>query len=242
MADPAVGPPSSAYRAAGAMSATTEESRRASILSHLTGGDPAASLLQRICEVSVAMLNVSGAGICLIAGARHEVILYGTDPIAASLEDLQLSSAQGPCIEALRSASPVAVPELKNFRSTAWQAYADQALALGVRAVFSFPLQADNAQLGALDLYRTSPGMLDADQIADGLAIVDLATRSILAQQERFSVDPAISALSEMTVADRDPTPVTALGPLDLDITVAQAFGAPLTSGTDRSAGVTQWS
>lgn len=219
------------------MSTNPEEIRRASILSRLTAGDPTTPLVERVCEVSVELLGVSGAGMCLIGGARHQVILHGTDSLAGDLEDLQLASAHGPCVEAVRTGSPVLVPELENFRSSAWQDYADRALALGARAVFSFPLQAGDVQLGALDLYRTTAGMLDSEKVADALAIVDLTTRSMIAQKERFDIDATISALHYMTVADRAGLPIVASRAADLDITVAQAFGAPPLGDTNTSMG-----
>ena len=52
-----------------------------------------------------------------------------------------------------------------------------------MRAVFGFPLRAGTVRLGALNLYRDSPGPLTGDQHADALVVADVAARWVLEAQ-----------------------------------------------------------
>jgi hypothetical protein len=203
----------------------THRDRWAQLLELLTDADPETPLVERVCAVSALLLDVSGAGMCLIGGRRHRIIVHGTDDLAEELELLQLSLGQGPCIEAVRTGLPVVVPELRNEHPDRWVTYAEQALSRGVRAVFTFPLQIAAVDLGALDLYRLQPGPLTREQTDDVLILADIATRSMLAQPNRIHVDGSVSAENWQERSRSAPA-----GPgraVDLGITVGQAL-APL--------------
>lgn len=200
----------------------TPADRRWSVLvDMLTAGDPAASLVQRIGEVSADLLGVSGAGMCLVGGAEHQIIVHGTDRLAEELEDLQITLGEGPCIESVRTGVPVLVDDLRRRIPTAWPRLARQALDRGVRALFSFPLLAGSMQLGALDLYRSRPGPLTPGQAADASMLAEIASRSMLAQQDRLHLDDRVGALEWLT--GRHGTQRRAV---DLGITVGEAIAA----------------
>jgi hypothetical protein len=202
---------------------TAEGDREAEILALLLAGDPAGGLVERVCELGADLLGVSGAGLCIVLGSQQQMFVHGTDSVAEELEDLQAVFGQGPCIEAVRAGAPVVVPELANFRSTSWDRYAERALALGVRAVFTFPLQVDDRQLGALDLYRITPGPLDPAQSGDAALLTSILTRTLIAQRDQIDLDSSVNALSVMTAALREPTNGAPPRLADLGLTVAHA-------------------
>ena len=190
----------------------------------LVQGDPAASLVERVCEVSVRLLDVSGAGMCVVGGRQHQIVVHGTDQLAEELEDLQLTLGQGPCIAAVQSGAPVSAGDLATEHPAAWSQFAEQAQARGVRALFAFPLHVGDVQFGALDLYRTEPGALDDRQTADALVLTDIANRAMLAQQDELHLDGSISALEWLTGdtgSDRRRGHA-----VDLGVTVGQALDA----------------
>ncbi len=95
----------------------------------------------------------------------------------------QYATGEGPCVDAGRSRTPVLVPDLDEPGDLAvgrWPAFMDGAAVAGVRAVFAFPLLVGSVGLGALDLYRTTPGDLDRDQIAAALMAADAAALALL--------------------------------------------------------------
>lgn len=188
---------------------TAEPDRREKILQVLTAGDPATPLLQRVCEVSVELLGVTGAGMCLIVGQFQQVLSHGTDPVITALEDLQVTLRQGPCMQAVRTSSPILVPDLGVHLTWTWPRFAEAARRRGVQALFSFPLHADTVEFGALDLYRLTPGPLSGPQTADALLLTELATQAALTQLARVDPDIAITALHQSTTGPR----ITAGGP-----------------------------
>lgn len=198
----------------------------------LTEGAPDTPLVERVCEVSARVMGMSGAGMCLIGGRQHQIIVHGTDPLAEQLEDLQVSLGEGPCTEAVRTGRPVLVPDLAGHHTVSWPQFATAALARGVRALFTFPLQAGDVQLGALDLYRVAPGPLTPDQVTDAQLLTGIANRSMLAQKNRIHLDGSVSVLNWLSAQDRETVPGRGRA-VDLGITV----GESLADGTDEPDG-----
>ena len=170
-------------------------SRREQILALLTAGDPDTPLVQRVCEVSAAVLGVSGAGMCLIGGRSQQIVVHGTTALAEQLEDLQLTLGQGPCMQAVRTGSPILVPDLATHQTVSWPVFADHARDRGVRALFAIPLETGITTLGALDLYRDTPGPLSGAELMDALLLTAIAAQAMAAQRDRVYLDGSVSAL-----------------------------------------------
>lgn len=211
--------------------------RRAEVLGLLAAGDPDTPLVARVCEVGAGLLGVSGAGMCLVGGTRQQVLVHGTDPLIQELEDLQVSLGQGPCVEAVRTAAPVLVPEIAGHGVPAWAAFADRARHRGVRALFAFPLMAGAVPIGAFDLYRVRPGALDAGQLADAGILAQLAGDAVLARADRRRPDDRVGALAWLAAGNRTADPVLGRAE-DLGLTVRDALGAlpPVTGPDPRTA------
>lgn len=135
----------------------------------------------KLCVLSVGVVSVTGAGITLSAGEgapRHTVC--ASDHVARAVEDIQLSTGEGPSFDALMQDRPVSEPYLAKVVSGRWPVFAPAALAAGALAVFGFPLRHGAARIGTLDLYRDRPGPLTARQLADALVIADVIAAEIL--------------------------------------------------------------
>jgi hypothetical protein len=142
-----------------------------------------ASQPQRICELCVEMLQVTGAGISMVTSAGNRGVVCATDDISARIEDLQFTLGEGPCIDAVRSAAPVLIPDLAEADDLAtlrWPAFMDGAATAGVRAVFAFPLRLGAISVGALDLYRDKPGDLNDDRLQAALRAAEAAAVALL--------------------------------------------------------------
>jgi hypothetical protein len=103
-----------------------------------------------------------------------------TDGSAGELEELQFSLGEGPCVDASRIGRPVLQPDVARTGPPRWPAFAEEALAAGLRAVFAFPLRVGAIRVGVLDLYRDTVGVLTAEQMAQALAFADAATMIVL--------------------------------------------------------------
>ena len=197
---------------------------RREVLALLTAGRPQTPLVERVCEVAADLLGISGAGMCLVGGRRHEVVVHGTDALIAELEDLQVDLREGPCLQSVRSGFPVLVPDLDDHPAGAWPAFAAAAYRRGVRALFSFPLHTGGLCFGALDLYRRSPGPLDDAQLADAVTLTGLAAWAVVAQRGDDRFGGGVSALDWFTAeagAGAAEAPVRAA---ELGMTVEEAL------------------
>lgn len=176
-----------------------------------------------MCHTCVDFLDVSGAGVMLMAQRTHQGTLFGTDDTIRSLEDLQNAAGEGPCIDAHNLGRPVLEPDLAGQGERTWPTLAASALDVGMQAVFAFPLQLDDTSFGALDLYRDHPSPLSPEQIADARLLAAMVAREVLAMQAdapRGSLSGQVADLSGDRVAIEQATGMVSA---QLDTTVIQA-------------------
>ena len=122
----------------------------------------APSVLSRICLAADEDMSGSGAGITVMSGAGWRGVVAATNPLSEQMEELQLVCGEGPCLDAVRLGHPILVDDLEDRVWGDWTGYAPAAQAAGVRAVFAFPIQVGAARVGALDVYRSTPGSLSS--------------------------------------------------------------------------------
>ena len=137
----------------------------------------------RICELCVDTLAVTGAGIAMVTAAGHRGVVCATDDVAATIEDLQLTLGEGPCVDAAVTGSPVLLSDLGRSPEVAverWPGFMEGAATAGVEAVFAFPLRVGAINVGVLDLYRNEPGELSADELLAALMAADAAALALL--------------------------------------------------------------
>jgi hypothetical protein len=147
-------------------------------------GDDGSPALTRICALAVSRLAVTGVGVSLVRRPdlpNEQSLAWASDPVAARLEDLQLTVGEGPGLAAVASDTPVLVPELAAAVGR-WPAFAPAALVVGAAAVFSFPLVLGAIRLGSLDCYRDTPGELRPDQVSDALVLAEAAFAAVLTE------------------------------------------------------------
>ncbi len=156
--------------------------RRLRLLTKLVGDDTELNS-ERLGRVSAQVTGSDGAGIMLMSGDLPQGTLTSTNRVSATIEELQFTLGQGPCVDAFHEDRPVAEPDLADPEHPRWPAFTPAAIEAGVRAVFAFPLHLGQVRLGALDLYRDRPGGLNDDEHGDALAMADITTRAVLAMQ-----------------------------------------------------------
>jgi diguanylate cyclase (GGDEF)-like protein len=150
---------------------------------------PIQGILDTLVERMVDVLAVSGAGVTLISPGVAPHYVAASDAAALRFERLQTQLGQGPCLLAYESGQPVAVPDLRD--DTLFPIFGPAALEAGMRAVFTFPLRHGEGRLGALDLYRETPGMLDEQELVAAQVLADVAAAYLInahARQEAQDV------------------------------------------------------
>jgi GAF domain-containing protein len=153
------------------------------ILESLSDVPSDARWAQHLGDVCATVTATSGAAIMILSGSLVSGSWCTTDATSRLIEDLQFTFGEGPCVDAHTFGKPVLEPDLADPLVRRWPAFTPPVLDAGVRSVFGFPVRIGAARLGALNLYRDTPGRLDADQHADALVLADMAARAILTVQ-----------------------------------------------------------
>jgi hypothetical protein len=153
------------------------------ILTELRAADDSQSEPARLCEVCVDVLDMTGAGVMLMSGDVPRGSVCSSNDVSELIEDLQYTLGEGPCIDAYNLQRPVLEPDLADPDVPRWVGFTAPAVAAGARAIFGFPLQIGSVHLGALNLYRNSPGAMSDDQHADALVVSEVAARAVLDMQ-----------------------------------------------------------
>jgi hypothetical protein len=137
---------------------------------------------QTVCVGSVEILDsVDAATVTLRSTSRAQELLGASNEWVAGLGQTQYTLGEGPGVEAFTTGGPVFVADLAE-RQNRWPGFAEAALALGVAAVFAFPLQVGGIGLGTLELFRRHPGSLPAAVVDDAALLAELATSALLDQ------------------------------------------------------------
>jgi hypothetical protein len=132
-----------------------------------------------LCRAAVRWLGVDGAGVTAMSGAGARQPLFATDELTARLEELQFTTGEGPGADDFRFGSPILIPDLAAVAAR-WPGFVDAAMAAGARALFALPLQAGAIRVGVLSLYRTRPGSLTPEELANVLVFADIALHMVL--------------------------------------------------------------
>lgn len=151
--------------------------RLATIALALQPGD--GMLLERLLAAGADILDVDGAVVAVVGDGDHRGALATTDAHYGAIDELQFEHGQGPCVDADRAMKPVLEPDLE-LAVGQWPAFAPAAMALGVRAVFSFPLRVGATRLGILNLYRARPGPLVGEDVRDTVSLATIASHLLL--------------------------------------------------------------
>lgn len=153
-------------------------------------------LVQRIVEV----LPITAAGVTLVSARTGPRYLAASDELALRLERLQEELGEGPCVQAFASGEAVAIPDLR--ADADFPRFAPAAVSAGLAAVFTLPLHQGDARIGALDLYRDTPGPMGAHDMDVAQTLADVAAAYLLNDQSRESARAARAQLEHRALHD----------------------------------------
>ncbi|MEW2586955.1 GAF and ANTAR domain-containing protein [Streptomyces virginiae] len=135
-----------------------------------------------LCRACVDLLDITGASVSLGGDNDAQALWWSSDAVAGQLAEAQYTLGVGPCQSALALAAPVLAADLTGGTDARrWPVFAQQAVELGVRAVFSIPLGAAGLAVGTLDLYRDRPGPLSERDLSFAFPAADAITTALLA-------------------------------------------------------------
>ena len=147
------------------------------------GMDRGRTGIGKLCSACVTGTGVDGGGVSVFTTMGAPVFLHATDATSRTIEDLQFTLGEGPCVDAASSGKPVHVPDLSAAAARLadrWPGFISEIAETDARALFAFPIRVGEIGLGVVDLYRRTPGELAPDQVAAGLSGVEAMAESML--------------------------------------------------------------
>jgi diguanylate cyclase (GGDEF)-like protein len=161
---------------------------------------PIQAILDRLVVRIVDVLPITSAGVTLVTSDSDLRFVAASDESALRFERLQTELGEGPCVMAYDTGEAVAVADLR--REERFPTFGPRALEAGLGAVFTFPLRRDGGSLGALDLYRETPGALDAHQLDVAQTLADVASAYLQNAQARVELGAAYDQARESSLHD----------------------------------------
>lgn len=134
----------------------------------------------RLCEACVELLGVDGASISFINGGATRGTFGSSGELSRTLDELQFTYGEGPCLDAVTQRKPVLAPDLDDPGERRWPALTQALLDHGVKAVFALPVTVAGTPVGALDLFRSSSGPVDGEAMTAGVWAAGLAALPLL--------------------------------------------------------------
>lgn len=146
----------------------------------MAGAGRGRAAADRLCAACVELLDVDGAALSIMYDGVVSRSFAASSPLSRELDELQFVLGEGPCTEAIRTSAPALKADLNDSGDVRWPGFTDEALRRGVQAVFALPVSVAAAPIGALDMYRHTPGELELATLAGALVAADLAALPLL--------------------------------------------------------------
>jgi hypothetical protein len=201
---------------ANGVGADVSSDRLLEIFSLMEGRDRTGDSRVALCAVAADFLVLDGASIVLSSDLGELTSLCASNDTARALVDLEIVVGEGPSIDACRGET-VNESDLHDALSVRWSTYTPEAVTLGARAVFAYSIRLGAVRFGALSLFRTSSGPLNALQESDAFLMASVIGRAILAGEAGGSRRSLVGELDGTSV---------------LDFTVHQAAGMVAVQGS----------
>jgi transcriptional regulator with GAF, ATPase, and Fis domain len=138
--------------------------------------------LQNLTVRSSVLFDVNAAGLLLADHKGQLQLMAASDERSHMLELFQLQAHEGPCQECFAHGAAVSDPDLTQAFDR-WPRFAPHAVEAGYRAVHAFPMRLRREVIGALNLFSTNAGAMEAPDARVVQALADVGTIALL--QER---------------------------------------------------------
>ena len=176
-----------------------------------------------VCRAAVRWLCIDGASVAVVSGQVARELLFASDELSGSLEDLLFSTGEGPGADDFSLGSPMLVPDLEAVAGR-WPGFVSAALDAGAGAMFVFPLQAGAIRVGVLSLYRALPGSLTSGDLADVLVFADIALQMVLDAAAGISSSPEYRPLDGLSDSRAEVYQATGMVSVQLGVDLEEAF------------------
>ena len=173
----------------------------------LTSGYGIGDVLHNLTEEMAEVLNLSGAGVTLVHEGQQRFVTAAVEAIA-TLERVQENWQRGPCIDAVASAAPVAVPDISaGDANERWPNYTIAAKTAGIESVAGIPMLAEGTAIGAVNLYDRRPRNWSAEDLRVATIFASIATGYLAhassARQQQRTAEQLQQALNTRLIIEQ---------------------------------------
>jgi GAF domain-containing protein len=143
-------------------------------------------VLTVLSDRCVEAMDVDAAGVMLASPGGELQFVASSSESMRVLELFQIQADEGPCVDCYRAGHPIVNQSLDESDGR-WPRFTPRALAQGFRSVHSLPLRLRGRTIGALNLFRTTQGPMEEEDVVVAQGLADVATIAIL--QHRSALD-----------------------------------------------------
>src|ERR1700738_4818120 len=136
-------------------------------------------LLTELTEQCAQLLDVAAAGLLLATPRRQLQLMAATSEKIHDLELFQLQADQGPCLDCYATGQPISVADVQT-QAARWPRFVAAATEAGFLSVHAVPMRAASTVLGALGLFGTGVGELNAADRLVAQTLAHIASVAIL--------------------------------------------------------------
>lgn len=177
-----------------------------------------------VAEVVAQLLDVEDVSLVLVVEGLP-VTTAGSSELAIALCERQLALGEGPAVEALRTGEPAQFDDLAAPESLERApVFISEARAVGVGAMFAFPLRIGGARVGVLTGQRASAGALSHQQHSDALIVSTLASIALLHAEPDGMLAPGGGRIDHAAVLDGVVQVATGMVAEQLGVTIMEAL------------------
>ena len=142
-------------------------------------------LLTLLTDRCVEVLDVSAAGLMLVAPEGDLRVVASSSEEMRVVELFELQSEEGPCLDCYRTGEAVLNRNVATMDDR-WPRFGRVALEAGFRSVHAVPMRLRGVIIGALNLFRADEGEMEEGDVLVAQALADVATIAILQHRAAF--------------------------------------------------------
>lgn len=157
----------------------------AGVVAVLAGGS-VEETLQRVVDTAVAHVHGCDIASILVVADQSSATKAFSDPAVIAIDQMQVASGEGPCLEVLVGAGTVYASDLGT--DPRYPRFGPQAESAGIRSAVAYQLLVDGLD-GALNLYARLAHAYGSHDRAKGMILATLASTALDAAVDRRGAD-----------------------------------------------------
>jgi diguanylate cyclase (GGDEF)-like protein len=144
---------------------------------------PIQGILDHLVERIVDALPVTSVGVTLMSPGLGAHCVAGSTAPTLAFERLKTELELSPSLVAYEAGEVVEIADIAT--DLRFPEFSEAAVSAGIAAAFAFPLWHNDGRLGVLDLYRDTPGPLDARDLMAAQTMADVTAAYLINSQAR---------------------------------------------------------